>query len=217
MDPVKVSVVTNWPPLTSRKTVQQFLRFANFYRKFIRNFSTVAVPLHALTSPKSVFQWTPKAEEAFRKLKELFTTAPILTVLDPALQFVVEVDASNEGVGAVLSQRSATDNRIHPCAFLSRKLTPAERNYDVGNRELLAIKVALEEWHHWLEGAEQSFIVWTDHKNLEYLKSVKRLNSRQARWALFFGRFRFTLSYRPGSQNAKPDALSRLYEPEPTA
>ncbi|KAI3365741.1 hypothetical protein L3Q82_000750 [Scortum barcoo] len=81
-------------------------------------------------SGDSVFQWTPKAKEAFRRLKELFTTAPILTVPDPALQFTVEEDASNEGVGAVLSQRSATDNRIHPCAFLSRKLTLAERNYD---------------------------------------------------------------------------------------
>ncbi|KAI3368620.1 hypothetical protein L3Q82_025630 [Scortum barcoo] len=194
MDPAKVSAVTNWPPLTTRKKVQQFLGFANFYRRFIRNFSAVAASLHALTSVKSVFQWTSKAEEAFQRLKRLFTTAPVLTVPDPALQFVVEVDASNEGVGAVLSQRSATDNRIHPCAFLSRKLTPAERNYDVGNKELLAIKVALEEWRHWLEGAEQPFIVWTDHKNLQYLKSAKRLNSRQARWALFFSRFRFTLS-----------------------
>ncbi|KAI3356745.1 hypothetical protein L3Q82_003428 [Scortum barcoo] len=121
------------------------------------------------------WKWNPKAEEAFRRLKELFTTAPILMVPDPVLQFVVEVDASNKGVGAVLSQRCATDNHIHPCAFLSHKLTPAKRNYDVGNRELLAIKVALEEWRHWLEGAEQPFIVWTDHKNLEYLKSAKKI------------------------------------------
>ncbi|KAI3376751.1 hypothetical protein L3Q82_000348 [Scortum barcoo] len=167
-----------------------------------------------LTSKK---KWNDKAEEAFNKLKQKFTTAPILTVPDPALQFVVEVDASNEGIGAVLSQRLPADNRIHPCAFLSHKLSAAETNYDVGDKELLAVKVALEEWRHWLEGAEQPFIVWTDHKNLEYLKSAKRLNSRQARWALFFSRFRFTLSYRPGSQNAKPDVLSRLYEPEPTA
>uniref|UniRef100_A0AAQ4Q5H4 Gypsy retrotransposon integrase-like protein 1 n=1 Tax=Gasterosteus aculeatus aculeatus TaxID=481459 RepID=A0AAQ4Q5H4_GASAC len=87
----------------------------------------------------------------------------------------------------------------------------AERNYDVGNRELLAVKLALEEWRHWLEGAEQPFIVWTDHKNLAYVQSAKRLNSRQARWALFFGRFNFSLTYRPGSRNGKADALSRVF------
>ncbi|KAI3357228.1 hypothetical protein L3Q82_015689 [Scortum barcoo] len=115
-------------------------------------------------------KWGPRAEEAFQRLKRMSTTAPVLTMPDPQLQFIVEVDASNEGVGAVLSQRSPQDQRIHPCAFLSCKLSPAERNYDIGNRELLAIKVALEEWRHWLEGAEQPFIVWTNHKNLEYLR-----------------------------------------------
>ncbi|KAI3356774.1 hypothetical protein L3Q82_003446 [Scortum barcoo] len=85
-------------------------------------------------------KWGPEAEEAFHRLKELFTTAPVLTMPEPHLQFIVEVDASSEGVGAVLSQRSPKDNRILPCAFLSRKLSPAEQNYDVGNRELLAIK-----------------------------------------------------------------------------
>lgn len=84
----------------------------------------------------------------------------------------------------------------------------------MGNRELLAVKLALEEWRHWLEGAELPFIVWTDHKNLAYIQSAKRLNSRQARWALYFGRFSFTLTYRPGSRNLKPDALSRQFASE---
>ncbi|KAL0163652.1 hypothetical protein M9458_039405, partial [Cirrhinus mrigala] len=88
---------------------------------------------------------------------------------------------------------------------------PEERNYDIGNRELLAMRLALGEWRHWLEESVQPFLVWTDHKNLKYIHSAKRLSSRQARWALFFGRFNFTLSYRPGSKNVKPDALSRLF------
>lgn len=150
------------------------------------------------------------------KLKRSFSSAPILVHPDPSLQFVVEVDASGVGIGAVLSQKSSTDGRLHPCAFLSKKLSPAERNYDVGNRELLAVKTALEEWRHWLEGTEQPFLVWTDHKNLEYIKSAKRLNSRQARWALFFNRFDFVLSYRPGAKNGKPDALSRQFDPDPS-
>lgn len=82
----------------------------------------------------------------------------------------------------------------------------------MGNRELLAVVLALQEWRHWLEGAEHIFIIWTDHKNLEHLRIAKRLNPRQARWALFLERFRFTLTYRPGSRNVKPDALSRLKE-----
>ncbi len=126
----------------------------------------------------------------------------------------MEVDASTTGVGAVLSQQQGTPTKLHPCAFFSRKLSPAERNYDIGNRELLAIKLALEEWRHWLEGAQQPFMVLTDHKNLEYLRDAKRLNPRQARWSLFFTRFNFSISYRPGSRNLKADALSRLHAPE---
>ena len=216
MDPAKVSAVACWPTPDSRKKVQQFLGFANFYRRFVRSFSSIAAPLHVLTSPQVPFVWSPQAEEAFSRLKKMFTSAPILTLPDPTRQFVVEVDASNEGVGAVLSQRQQKDNKLHPCAFLSRRLSPAERNYDVGNRELLAVKLALEEWRHWLEGAEHPFVVWTDHKNLEYIKKAKRLNSRQARWTLFFNRFDFVLSYRPGSQNVKPGALSRLFDPVPS-
>ena len=98
----------------------------------------------------------------------------------------MEVDASNTGVGAVLSQRSAGDAKVHPYAFYSHRLSPAERNYDIGNKELLAVKLTIEEWRQWLEGAKVPFLVWTDHKNLEYLHSAKRLNSLQARWALFF-------------------------------
>ncbi|KAL0185788.1 hypothetical protein M9458_017458, partial [Cirrhinus mrigala] len=205
MDPDKIKAVVDWP-------TPEFLGFANFYRRFIRNFSQLATPLTALTSARTTFRWSSAAEAAFTKLKSRFVSAPILVAPDPTRQFVVEVDASEMGVGAVLSQRSASDDRMHPCAFFSRRLSPAERNYDIGNRELLAVKLALEEWRHWLEGSGVPFIVWTDHKNLEYIRSVKRLNSRQARWALFFGRFDFSISYRPGSKNIKPNALSRIFD-----
>uniref|UniRef100_A0A8C1TGE2 Gypsy retrotransposon integrase-like protein 1 n=1 Tax=Cyprinus carpio TaxID=7962 RepID=A0A8C1TGE2_CYPCA len=213
MDPDKVKAVIDWPSPDSRKALQRFLGFANFYRRFIRNFSQLASPLTALTSPGTPFRWSDAAEAAFAKLKSRFVSAPILVAPDPTRQFVVEVDASEVGVGAVLSQRAASDDKVHPCAFFSHRLSPAERNYDIGNRELLAVKLALEEWRHWLEGSGVPFIVWTDHKNLEYIRTAKRLNSRQARWALFFGRFEFTLSYRPGSKNVKPDSLSRLFDP----
>ncbi|KAK3514954.1 hypothetical protein QTP86_005046, partial [Hemibagrus guttatus] len=145
MDEVKVRAVMDWSAPTTVWELQRFLGFANFYRRFIRNYSSVA-------------------------------------------------------------------GKLHPCAFYSRKLTTAKANYDVGNRELLAIKVALEEWRHWLEGARHPFQVLTDHRNLEYLRGAKRLNPRQARWALFFTQFRFMVTYRPGSKNGKADALSRRFE-----
>ncbi|KAK3527805.1 hypothetical protein QTP86_006871 [Hemibagrus guttatus] len=213
MDTVKVQAVTGWPEPSTVRELQRFLGFANFYRRFIRNYSSVAGPLTSLLrgKPKKL-SWTDQARTAFLQLKDRFTTAPILRHPDQELPFVVEVDASCSGIGAVLSQRHGEPGKLHPCAFHSRKLTAAERNYDVGNRELLAIKAALEEWRHWLEGARHPFQVLTDHRNLEYLRGAKRLNPRQARWALFFTRFVFTVTYRPGSKNGKADALSRQFE-----
>uniref|UniRef100_A0A3P9IMG0 Gypsy retrotransposon integrase-like protein 1 n=1 Tax=Oryzias latipes TaxID=8090 RepID=A0A3P9IMG0_ORYLA len=210
-DPAKIEAVVQWETPHSRKKLQQFLGFSNFYRRFIRDYSTIAAPLTRLTSTNRPFVWDSAADAAFKRLKTLFVSAPILIQPDVTKQFIVEVDASDSGVGAVLSQREDSSGKLKPCAFFSRKLNPTGQNYDVGNRELLAIKLALEEWRHWLEGAEQQFIIWTDHKNLAYLRSARRLNSRQARWCLFFDRFNFVISYRPGSRNVKPDALSRIH------
>ncbi|KAK3516480.1 hypothetical protein QTP70_017817, partial [Hemibagrus guttatus] len=172
MDMVKVRAVTDWPAPTTVRELQRFLGFANFYRRFIRNYSSVAGPLTSLLrgKPKRL-AWTDQARAAFQQLKESFTSAPILRHPDPDLPFVVEVDASSSGLGAVLSQRHGEPGKLHPCAYYSRKLTAAECNYDVGNRELLAIKAALEEWRHWLEGARHPFQVLTDHRNLEYLRA----------------------------------------------
>lgn len=185
MDPGKIRADLDWPPPASVKQVQRFLGFSNFYRRFIRNFSSVADPLSSLTKSNRPFVWTSGADHAFNTLKQCFTSAPILTLPDPELPFVLEVDVSDVGVGAVLSQ-CKSDYKLHPCAFFSCRLTPIQRNYDIGNRELLAIKMALEEWRHWLEGAKHPFLIWTDHQNLTYFRDAKRLNSRQARWTLFF-------------------------------
>ncbi len=191
MDPDKVKAVVSWPTPDSRKALQRFLGFAKFYRRFIRNFSQLAAPLTALTSTKMAFRWSNAAEAAFTKLRSRFVSASILRAPDPTCQFVVEVDASEVGVGAVLSQRATSDDKMHSCMFFSHRLSPAERNYDIGNRELLAVKLALEEWRHWLEGSGVPFVVWTNHKNLEYIQSAKRLNSRQARRGTIFRTFWF--------------------------
>ncbi len=198
MDQRKVEAIRDWPQPATVKELQRFLGFGNFYRRFIHNYSLFSSPFTSLLKgrPKSL-SWSSSALEAFQRLQEAFQTAPILVHPNPDLPFVVEVDTFSTGVGAVLSQRQGDPTRLHPCAFYSKKLSPAKQNYDIGNRELLAIKLALEEWRHWLEGANHRFEVITDHRNLEYLRNAKRLNPRQAWWALFFTRFDFTVSYRP--------------------
>ncbi len=159
--------------------------------------------------PKSLC-WNPKAQAAFKKLQEAFCTVPILINLDPQLPFLVDVDASTTGVGAVLSQHHGETLRLHPCTSFTRKLSPVEHNDDMGNRELLA----LEEWWHWLEGTQHPFSVITHHKNLEHLRSVKRLNPRLARWTLFFTWFQFTITYRPEEKHVKADSFSRIHAPK---
>ncbi|KAL0183843.1 hypothetical protein M9458_019539, partial [Cirrhinus mrigala] len=192
MDEKKVEAVLNWPRPSTLRELQRFLGFAKFYRRFIRNFSTAAAPLTAMVKKgTSLLIWSQAALQAYDDLHQRFSSAPILHHPDPEKPFVVDVDASSTGVGAVLSQRQGEPPKLFPCAYYSHKLTPAECNYDVGNRELLAIKLALEEWRHWLEGAKHPFTVLTDHRNLEYLRSAKTLYHRQARWAHFFTRFNF--------------------------
>ncbi|KAK3565211.1 hypothetical protein QTP86_001027 [Hemibagrus guttatus] len=218
MDCAKVEAIKSWPQPGTVKDLQRFLGFANFYRRFISGYSDLTAPLtsllRALQGPLASKNKTAQ-NLTFRMLKAAFCTAPTLVHADPTWPFVVEVDASALGVGAVLSQRRGETPVLHPCAYFSKKLSPAEQNYDIGNQELLAIKLALEEWRHWLEGANHPFEVITDHKNLQYLREAKRLNPRQARWALFFTRFNFCVTYRPGNKNTKADALSRIHSPDP--
>lgn len=166
-----------------------------------------------MASTPSPLTWSPGADAAFKRLKALFTSAPISQHSSPARHFVVEVDALGSGTGAILSQRHPSAHKFHPCAFCVRRFSPAESNYDVRNQEFFAVVLALQEWRHWLEGTQEPFLIWTDHKNLSYLHSSRRLNSHQAYCSLFLSRFSWTLSYRPGSRNGKPDDLSPLFSP----
>lgn len=152
----------------------------------------MSAPISSLTKrSEGPFSWKEEADRAFKTLKLCFSSAPILTLPDPGLPFIVEVDASEVGFGAIFFQRSS-DGKLHLSAFMSQCLTDIKARYDVGVWELLAVKCALEEWRHCLE--EHQFLIWTDHNNLEYLQQAKHLNPCEARWALFFTRFDLTLS-----------------------
>ena len=157
---------------------------------------------------KDKLEWNTEADQAFDTLKKAFTTAPILTYPDFQKPFFLETDASDFALGAVLSQ-SDDEGRLHPVAFHSRKFTAAEINYEIHDKELLAIVNSFQEWRHFLEGAQRPVTVYTDHKNLEYFMSAKVLNRRQARWSISLSRFNFVITYRPGSQQIRSDALSR--------
>ena len=139
MDPIKVSGVTEWLALTNRKEVQSFLRFTNFYRQFIEDFSHHARPLFDLTKADTKWKWGSEKQSAFNALNGKVTSAPILVLPDSSKPFRVEADSSNFATGAVLSQQSPDDGKWHPVAFLSKSLSPVERNYEIHDKEMLSV------------------------------------------------------------------------------
>ena len=215
MDPQKVETVRNWKAPRCVKDVQAFLGFANFYRRFVHGYSRIAAPLSNLTRTEQksfMFPWALDSPEqkAFEELKEAFTTAPVLAHFDPNKETWVETDASDYVVAAVLSQKD-DQGVLRPVAFMSKKMSPQECNYEIYDKELLAIIRAFEEWHPELAGTpvDDPIKILTDHKNLEYFMTTKQLNRRQARWAEFLSEFNFRITYRPGKQGTKPDSLTR--------
>ena len=211
MDPVKVSGVSEWLEPWNKKEVQSFVRFINFYQRFIKDFSHHAHALFDLTKKDVGWRWGESEQASCNKLKELITSAPVLVFPDDSLPYRIEADSSNAATGAVLSQQTSLENgrKWHPIAFFSKSLSPVERNYEIHNKEMLAIIQALEEWWHFLEGTPCQFEIWTDHKNLEYFCISKKLNRRQAWWSLHLSQFDFTLHHCPGSSMGKSDALSQ--------
>jgi len=137
------------------------------------------------------------------------TTAPILASPQDSEPFRIEADSSDFASGAILSQQLPGKEKWHPVAFYSKSLSPVEWNYEIHDKEMLAIIRALEEWRHFLEGARYPVEIWMDHKNLEYFMMAKKLNRRQARWSLYLACFDFKLVHCPGYSMGKPDALSR--------
>ena len=208
MDQGKVKAIVDWPEPTKVKEVQSFLGFANFYRRFIDGYSRMVRPITRLLRKGMKWGWGELQKLAFLKLKGSFTTAPVLIMPNPEKQYIIECDASDFATGAVLSQKD-NQGKTKPIAFRSSGMSPAERNYEIYDKELLAIIRALEDWRHYLEGATEPVLILTDHQNLQYFATARTLTRRQARWSLFLTRFNYEIRHRPGRLGGKPDKLSR--------
>ena len=205
-DPSKTEKVANWPVPTSTKEVQQFLGLAGYYRRFVKGFADIARPLHRLTERNAVFLWTCECQTAFDTLRVALTSAPILAYPDYTRPFILDTDASNSGIGGVLSQRDA-DGEEKVIAYASRALSKPERNYCVTRRELLAAVHFTKHFRLYLLG--RSFTLRTDHGSLTWLRNFKEPDGQLARWMEHLQQFQFEIVHRPGRQHQNADALSR--------
>ena len=208
MEAEKVDGVLSWSQPKNVKDVRKFLGLTNYYRRFIKDFTRIARPMNVLMRKDEKWWWEEAQQKAFDELKRVFTTKPVLAALDLNKEFRVEADTSNYATGGVLSMK-CSDDKWRLVAFISKSLSDTEWNYEIHDKEILAVVRCLETWRHFLEGAVIKFEIWTDHKNLEYFMKAQKLNRRQARWALYLSRFNFTLKHVPGTKMGKADSLSR--------
>lgn len=175
----------------------------------------MAIPLTRLTKKDASFKWDPVCEESFRAIKRAFKEGTMLAHFDPCKQTVLETDASHYVTTAVLSQYDK-NGILRPVAFMSKKMLPAECNYEIFDKELLAIVNPFETWTAELGSVEASTLILSDHKNLEHFTTTKKLNRRQARWNELLADFDFKIVFRPGKQGGKPDALTRISQDKPS-
>ena len=204
-DPEKVDAVKTWPTPRNVKEIRSFLGLCTYYRRFVPSFADLARPLHQLTEKARPFLWSEDCEAAFTKLKEALTIAPILSYPTPDHPFILDTDASDVGIGAVLSQIQNGQERV--IAYFSRTLTAPERNYCVTRRELLAIVKAVEHFHVYLYG--RKFTVRSDHSALQWLLNFRNPEGQTARWLGKLQCYDFLIQHRPGSQHQNADAMSR--------
>ena len=205
----KVQGVESFPTPTTKKQVRCFLGMTGYYRKFIQDYASIATPLTDLTknaAPNQVV-WTERCERSFQKLKNLLCSEPVLRSPDFTKEFILQTDASDVGVGAVLSQLDE-EGADHPVAYYSRKLLAREQKYATIEKECLAIKLATQAFRVYLLG--RPFIIQTDHRALEWLDRLRENNAKLSRWSIALQPFKFKVRHRAGKENGNADCLSRL-------
>ena len=201
VDPEKIKTIMEWPIPKDVADIRSFMGLAGYYRRFVEGFSRIAYPITSLQKKGKLFKWTAECQQSFDRLKHLLTTAPILSIADPNMDYVVCTDASKEGVGGVLMQEGKV------IAYESRKLKEHEQKYSAYDLELTAVIHALKMWRHYLLG--RKFLLLIDHHSLTNYFSQATLNARQGRWADFLSGFDFEIKHLKGKENRVADALSR--------
>lgn len=204
-DPDKINAITNFPRLNSVKKLQSFLGLCNYYRKFIRDFSALAKPLFNITKDNVDFKWDSIQEMAFQNLKDKLASNPVLAHFNPNKECELRVDASREGLGAILLQEK--DKELHPVSYISRSLTKAERNYTISELEALTVVWSLQYLRHLVYGRPIKIV--TDHHALCWLKSCKDPTGRLARWAIKLSEYEYTVVHKNGRLHNDVDCLSR--------
>lgn len=200
VDEEKIKVIREWTAPKSLQEVRSFYGLASFYRRFIRNFSTISAPLTDCMK-KGEFKWSKEAERSFNVVKEKLSDAPVLSLPDFEKIFEVDCDASHVGIGGVLSQEG------HPVAFFSEKLNEVKKKYSTYDLEFYAIVQTLRTWRSYL--IQREFILNSDHEALKYINNQGNLNRRHAKWVSFLQEYTFVLRHKSGSSNKVADALSR--------
>ncbi|KAL4280312.1 hypothetical protein GQ457_03G017100 [Hibiscus cannabinus] len=203
VDDEKVKAIREWPIPTSISEVRSFHGLASFYRRFVKDFSTIAAPLTEIIKKSVGFTWGVAQDEAFLALKDKLCSAPILRLPDFTNTFELECDASGIGIGAVLLQEKRS------IAYFSEKLKGAQLNYSTYDKELLALVRSLEVWQHYL--LPKDFVIHTDHESLKWLNGQGKLSKCHARWVEFIETFPYVIKYKQGKDNIVADALSRRY------
>jgi len=204
--PEKVKCIVDWPTPSNLHEVRSFMGICSYYRRFVAGFATIAAQLHALTKKNVTFQWSEECDEAFRRLKRSLTTAPILSLPRDDEGYTLDTDASNCGLGVVLSQLQDGEEKV--ILYASQLLSKAERNYDTTKKELLAVVYGLKQCRQYLLGC--NFVVRTDHAVLSCLRRTPEPMPQLTRWLTFIEEFSFDVLHRVGRKHQKVDSLSRM-------
>ena len=207
----KVKIIQDWQEPKKVKDIQSFLGFTNFYHQFIFNYLDIVIPLTRLTRKDIPWKFDSSCQDAFNSLKKAFTSTPILTHWISDAQLIMETDALDYALAAILSIVNE-DNKVHPVAFHSRTFTAAELNYNTYDKKLLAIFKAFKIWWHYLEGLAYPIDIVMDHKNLEYFSTTKVLIWRQVQWSEYLFQFNLVIRFHPGHLDTKLDALTRQWD-----